>query len=85
MYIERGVLAGGGSQHADSEFVLLESGSNNDDIWGADWNPFTQELRYEAFLNIRPMLGNRSMTIGDSTIRQKMAIVVAERLGGVEP
>ncbi len=83
--IERCVLAGGGSQHADSEFALLESGSNNDDIWGADWNPFTQELLYDAFLNIRPALGNRSTILSDPTIRSKMAFVVSEFLEGVEP
>ena len=42
--IERGILAGGGELHADCEAVLLENGSKQVDIWGADWYPFTQEV-----------------------------------------
>lgn len=83
--IERNILAGGGKQHAACEFVLLESGSNNDNIWGADWNPFTQELTFEALLNIRPRLGNRSMVINDPVIRQKITLVVLNLLEGVKP
>lgn len=37
--INRGVLAGGGALHADCEAVLLDDGSAQDDIWGADWIP----------------------------------------------
>lgn len=83
--IERNILAGGGRQHADCEFVLLEGGSNNDNIWGADWDPFSQLLTYEAFLNIRPALGNRTMMIKDPIIRQKIAFTVKELLDGVFP
>lgn len=34
---ERGILAGGGEYHADCEEVLLEDGSWQEHIWGADW------------------------------------------------
>ena len=52
--IRRGILAGGGAMHADCEAVLLEDGSRQEDIWGADWIPSTHEVRYEALINIRP-------------------------------
>ena len=32
--IRRGVLAGGGTLHADCETVLLEDGSQQADVWG---------------------------------------------------
>lgn len=35
--IQRGILAGGGELHADCERVLLEDGSQQQDVWGADW------------------------------------------------
>ena len=38
--IDRGILAGGGAMHADCEAVLLEDGSQQEYIWGADWNPW---------------------------------------------
>jgi hypothetical protein len=34
--IRLGFLAGGGEMHADCEQVLLEYGSEQDDIWGAN-------------------------------------------------
>jgi hypothetical protein len=37
--LERGILAGGGVMHADCEAVLLDDGSSQQYVWGADWNP----------------------------------------------
>ena len=42
--IRQGILAGGGELHADCEAVLLENGCKQEDIWGADWIPKTQQL-----------------------------------------
>jgi Protein of unknown function (DUF5674) len=35
--LERRILAGGGALHADCEAALLEDGSRQEDVWGADW------------------------------------------------
>ena len=43
--IERGILAGGGVMHADCESALLENGSAQEEIWGADWNPTRSHLK----------------------------------------
>ena len=61
--IRRRILAGGGEMHADCEQLLLENGSEQDDIWGANWYPAEQRLEFEALMNIRPRLGNRSILI----------------------
>ena len=37
---KQGIAAGGGALHADCEAVLLEAGSRQEDIWGADLDPF---------------------------------------------
>lgn len=81
--IYRGTAAGGGALHADCEVVLLEDGSRQEDIWGADWIPSTQQIRYEALINIRPRQNNPSMTILDESIRHRVAEVVRNVLGGV--
>jgi hypothetical protein len=81
--INRGTAAGGGALHADCEAVLLEEGSRQEDIWGADWIPATQEIRYEALINIRPSQNNLSMTILDPTIRGRVREIVERLLGGV--
>ncbi len=81
--VERGILAGGGALHADCEALLLEYGSNKDNVWGADWYPFTQVLAYEAMLNIRPRLGNRSMYLQNPLLRNKIDQIVGSPLKGV--
>jgi hypothetical protein len=81
--IERKILAGGGELHADCEAVLLENGSKQVDIWGADWYPMTQEVGYESLINIRPRQNNRSMEIQDSAIRERVADIVQNLLGGL--
>lgn len=80
--VERGILAGGGMPHADCEEVLLQDGSKQEFIWGADWIPATQEIRYEALINLRPRHNNRSMRILDQNIRAKVAEIVEKLLEG---
>ena len=81
--IERGILAGGGAMHADCEAVLLEDGSQQEFIWGADWNPSTQQVTFESLINIRPRQNNPSMEILDPIIRKQVAEITIKRLGGV--
>lgn len=80
--VKRGILAGGGMLHADCEEVLIEDGSKQEFIWGADWIPSTQEIRYEAFINLRPKHDNRSMHILDPNIRAKVTEIVGKLLEG---
>ena len=80
--IDRGVLAGGGALHADCEAILLEDGSKQEYIWGADWSPVTREVRYEALINIRPRQQNPSMVILDSEIRIRVHEIAMHLLGG---
>ena len=70
--------------HADCELELLEDGSEQDDLWGANWYPAAQRIEFEALINIRPRLGNRSILIQDETIRRQMETIAVELLGGVQ-
>lgn len=81
--IQRGILAGGGVLHADCEAVLLEDGSGQKDVWGADWNPATQEVTYESLINIRPRQNNRSMKILDPDRRERVSEIASRLLGDV--
>ena len=81
--VRRSVLAGGGALHADCEAVLLEDGSAQVDIWGADWIPSTQEVTYESLINLRPGQGNLGLEVQDSGLREEIATVVERLLGGV--
>ena len=81
--IERGVLAGGGAMHADCEAALLEDGSQQEFIWGADWNPSAQQVTFESLINIRPRQQNPSMEILDPKNREQVAEITVKLLGGI--
>ena len=82
--IRRRVLSGGGEMHSDCESVLLEDGSEQDDLWGANWYPAEQRIEFESLINIRPRLGNRNVLIQDENIRRQVKSVTNELLGGVQ-
>lgn len=79
--IRRGIMAGGGALHADCEALLLDDGSQQEDIWGADWIPSTQEIRYEALINIQPQRNNPALDILDLSIRKQITQIVSRLVG----
>jgi hypothetical protein len=82
--IRRKILAGGGILHADCEAKLLSDGSRQEDIWGADWIPESQEIHFEALINIRPRQNNPTMEIQDTNIRFKVESIIKELLEGIK-
>jgi hypothetical protein len=81
--IRRRVLSGGGEMHADCESILLEDGSEQDDLWGANWYPEEQRLAFESLINIRPRMGNRSILIQSQEVREIVETITREILGDV--
>ena len=82
--IRRRILSGGGEMHADCESLLLEDGSEQDDLWGANWYPSEQRIAFESLINIRPRLGNRNILIQSQELREAVESITREILGGVE-
>lgn len=81
--IRRNILAGGGQMHADCESMLLADGSNQIDIWGANWIPITQTVEFEALINIRPNQKNYSMIVQDPDVSKQIEDIIIQLLGGV--
>lgn len=79
--VERNILAGGGEYHADCEEVLLEDGSQQENIWGVDWYPGSRTIGFGALINIRPDQDNRGMEIENARLRQRVEILVRDLLG----
>ena len=79
--VDKRVLAGGGALHADCEAVLLENGSQQENVWGADWLPHTRQVTFESLINIRPRQGNMSLVIQDPALRDKVESIVREIFG----
>lgn len=77
--VQRQILGIGGQLHADAEQLLIEDGSRQEDVWGANvfiGRPNHDRIEYESLINVRPSLGNRSTSITNSAITQQIRTVV---------
>lgn len=79
--IDREILAGGGAMHADCESVLLDDGSRQEFIWGADWDPKARVVTFESLINIRPRQNNPSMQILDPEIQKRVSDITRRLMG----
>jgi hypothetical protein len=86
--VERRLVAVGGELHADAEQLLLQSGSRQADLWGANYHPGRGRegcIEYTSLINIRPSQGNRSMLIADAAIRERVRDLTFVLIGEGEP
>ena len=86
--VERNLLAVGGEMHVDAEQALLEHGSRQADLWGANYYPGRGRdgcIEYTSLINIRPAAGNRGMEIQDPALRAKVREITFALLGKGEP
>lgn len=86
--IERRIAAVGGELHADAEQILLQSGSRQADVWGANYYPGRgpeECIEYTSLINIRPAQGNRGMLVADSGIRERIREITFTLIGEGEP
>jgi len=82
--VTRGVIAVGGELHADAEQLLLEAGSRQTDLWGANYYPGRGRddcIEFTAVINIRPAQGNRSMEVQDASVRERIRILTFALIG----
>ena len=50
----------------------------------ADWDPLSQEVHFDALINIRPRQNNRTMVIKDPEIRQRVDSLIRWIFSGVQ-
>lgn len=79
--VEKEIIGADAELHADIEKILMEQGSRQEDLWGANIYPLEGKsspdfLEYHAMINIRPSLGNRSMELTDPAIRDHIHEIV---------
>jgi len=77
--IERGVLTLGGELHADGEALLLDDGSEQKNLWGANVypnKPIEDRIDYTSLINIRPAQGNTAMLIQNPEVCAKIRAVI---------
>ena len=82
--VRKGVMALGGSMHADAEAVLLRHGSNQSDLWGGNFfskNPPDAQIELHSLINIRPADKNRSLTVQDEVLARSIKDIATRLLG----
>lgn len=69
------VICAGGGLHADEEALLLEQGSRQENLWGANYYPDLPEpdcWEYKSMINIRPRDGNTNQMIQSAALRDQV-------------
>jgi Protein of unknown function (DUF5674) len=82
--VSRGVVAIGGEMHSDAEQVLLDDGSRQADLWGANYYPGRGReecIEFTSLINIRPAAGNRGMELQDEELRARVRSITFELVG----
>lgn len=78
--IERGIMAVGGEMHSDEESFLLETGSQQSNLWGINLYPKKIDedfIEFDSIINLRPSQGNRSRSVDDPIIRLKIKEIIS--------
>ncbi|MFH1161185.1 MAG: DUF5674 family protein [bacterium] len=81
--INKNIIAVDAEMHADLEQPLLDEGSAQQDLWGANIYPLRSKkdrIEFTSLINIRPAMCNRSMEVTDPGIRKKIKKIVTELL-----
>lgn len=77
--VDKEIMAVGGELHSDSQELLIEKGSKNENLWGINIYPdVTGEnfVEFDSLINLKPALGHRSRGVENLEIREKIIKVV---------
>jgi hypothetical protein len=86
--VERGIAAVGGELHADAEALLLEDGSAQEHLWGANYYPGRGPdacIEFTSLINVRPSRDNPAMEIQSEETRGRVREITFALLGRGEP
>ncbi len=78
--VNQKIVSGGGALHYDCEQALLSEGSQQKDVWGADWFLTTRAVEFDSLINLRPSQGNRTTDIQDPGLRTEIEFIVRHLL-----
>lgn len=74
--IEKGIMVVDADLHADEENLLIENGSEQQNVWGFNLYPekFGTDnfIEFDSMINIRPSWGNHSRGVEDSELQKKI-------------
>jgi hypothetical protein len=79
--IDKEIIALGADLHADEESFLLEKGSKQANLWGINLYPdlpMPDFLEFDSMINLRPNQNNRSRSVDDPQICDKIKEIVTK-------
>ena len=66
--------------HSDQESLLIQSGSNQTNLWGINLYPekynSSEFIEFDSMINLRPSQNNLSRNVEDEKIRKKIINIV---------
>ena len=78
--VEKEIMVVDAEMHADQEKFLLEKGSKQENLWGINLYPemYNSEdfVEFDSMINIRPAQNNRSRSVEDEGIQEKIRKIV---------
>jgi hypothetical protein len=78
--IEKGIMVAGARMHVDEERLILDKGSNKENLWGGGYDLETKEVTFDSIINNKPGI-NASSDILDPELRNKFEIILRRLLG----
>lgn len=69
--IKKKICSAGSDRHHESEKILLDDGSIQENIWGGGIDLETKIVDFNSFINIRPANNNTSNEIQEKNIRKE--------------
>lgn len=81
--LKKGVVAFGGELHADEEALLLDAGSNQEDLWGI--NIYVDQskdnwIEFDSMINLRPSQNNNSRSVENAEIQKKIVEIINQMI-----
>lgn len=69
--VQKKVCSAGCDRHVESETILLQEGSRQEDLWGGGIDTETKTIDCNSMINLRPSQGNASNEIQDKKTRSE--------------
>lgn len=79
--IKKEIMVVDAELHSDEEAVLIESGSKQENLWGINIYPDlakSDQIEFDSMINLRPKQNNRSRSVDDPKIREKILKICDE-------
>jgi len=77
--VEKEIMVVNGELHSDEQELLIEKGSKPENLWGINIYPEAEAenwIEFDAVINLKPHLGNRTRGVDNPEIKEKIIKIV---------